>query len=103
MIDANTFGDLQRTSMFVVVTADGKVLANMTSGVDAHMIQKCTPGSKTYRCPANSTKSTLVSGDSDEARSKCSDKHVDGLSKEIGVDANTVTARRQCHPPDSRV
>ena len=33
MIDANTFGDLQRTSMFVVVAADGKVLANMTSGV----------------------------------------------------------------------
>ena len=103
MIDVNTFGDLQRTSMFIVVAADGKVLANMTSGVDAHLIQKRTPGSRTYRCPANSTKSTLVDGGSDEARSKCSNKHVDCLSKEIGVDANTITAQRQRHPSDSRV
>jgi|EP01046_Picozoa_sp_COSAG06_P032053 hypothetical protein len=89
--------------MFVVVAADGKVLANMTSGVDAHMIQKCTPGSRTYRCPANSTKSTLVGGGSDEARSKCSDKHADGLSKEVVVDANTISTERQCHSPDNRV
>ena len=48
--------------MFIVVSADGTVLANMTSGVDAHCIQKATPGSRTYRCEANSSTAMLVSG-----------------------------------------
>ena len=49
--------------MLVVVSAEGEVLAVMTSGVDAHMIQKSRPGSRTYRCSANSTDVTQVAGD----------------------------------------
>ena len=48
--------------MFIVVSADGTVLANMTSGVDAHCIQNATPGSRTYLCHANSSTVKLVSG-----------------------------------------
>ena len=48
--------------MFIVVSADGTVLANMTSGVDAHCIQKATPGSRTFLCHANSSTAKLVSG-----------------------------------------
>jgi len=46
--------------MMVVVSAEGVVLAVMTSGVDAHLIQKAHPGSCTYRCQPNSTDVTLV-------------------------------------------
>ena len=46
--------------MIVVVSADGAVLALMTSGVDAHLIAKAHPGSRTYRCQPNSTDVTLV-------------------------------------------
>jgi len=46
--------------MIVVVSADGVVLALMTSGVDAHLIAKAHPGSCTYRCQPNSTDVTLV-------------------------------------------
>ena len=46
--------------MIVVVSADGAVLALMTSGVDAHLIAKAHPGSCTYRCQPNSTDVTLV-------------------------------------------
>ena len=49
--------------MLVVVSVEGEVLALMTSGVDAHMIQKSHPGSRTYRCLANSTDVTQVAGD----------------------------------------
>jgi hypothetical protein len=44
----------------IVVSAEGAVLALMTSGVDAHLIQKAHPGSRTYRCAPNSTDVTLV-------------------------------------------
>ena len=46
--------------MIIVVSAEGVVLAVMTSGVDAHLIQKAHPGSCTYRCQPNSTDVTLV-------------------------------------------
>ena len=56
--------------MMVVVSAEGVVLAVMTSGVDAHLIQKAHPGSCTYRCAPNSTDVTLVTGDADPAEVK---------------------------------
>ena len=49
--------------MLVVVSVEGEVLAVMTSGVDAHMIQKSHPGSRIYRCSANTTDVTQVAGD----------------------------------------
>ena len=48
--------------MFIVVSEDGAVLANMTSGVDAHCIQKATPGSRTYHCNPNSRAAVLMTG-----------------------------------------
>ena len=45
-----------------MVSEDGAVLANMTSGVDAHCIQKATPGSRTYHCNPNSRAAVLMTG-----------------------------------------
>ena len=94
---------LQVANMFIVVSAEGMVLANMTSGVDAHLIQKVTPGASTWRCVPNSNQATLVAGEA-MARSKCQNKHVTGLSKgTISEDANSDFAQHEPSPPETRV
>eukprot|EP01043_Picozoa_sp_COSAG02_P010642 COSAG02_NODE_378_length_23535_cov_35.310164_13_plen_92_part_00 len=53
MTDIISSSRLQSRLMFIVVSADGRVMANMTSGVDAHLIQKVTPGASTWKCDPN--------------------------------------------------
>jgi hypothetical protein len=94
---------LQVAKMFIVVSAEGAVLANMTSGVDAHLIQKVTPGASTWRCVPNSSQATLVAGEV-MARSNRQNKHVTRLSKgTISEDVNSDFAQHEPSPPETRV
>ena len=56
MTDIISSPRLQSRLMFIVVSADGRVMANMTSGVDAHLIQKVTPGASTWKFRARISK-----------------------------------------------
>jgi len=102
MTDIISSSRLQSRLMFIVVSADGQVMANMTSGVDAHLIQKVTPGASTWKCDPNSTRSTLVAGEV-MVRSNCHDKHVDCLSKETISNVNSVIVQCEPCPPETSV